>query len=223
MMSQLIKETSKTIINRILVEFDVVIDIDLAIMKLIQEKYNNPKFIKQNIMSLSLHDIKERLLNRTQESPLSICIDDIKSANSLYHELLNNQYDEILKYQTPTGVFKLMEVYHKTDNMQVTILCSSQNEADIISSYGKFNTLVKKQDKVKINIYFLKSLPRIFVFNGKMNGKHIFVMGYRYNLYEDKDGTLLPNPMIAKALLPLNRVGIVDVYNKSDNIHIKKK
>lgn len=216
----------KSIIIRILVEFDAVIDIDLSIMKLVQEKFNNPKFINQKIMNLSLHDVKEELLNRTHESPLSICIDDIKIANSLYHDFLETKYSEILENQTKTGVFKLMEVYHKSDNMEVTILCSSTEEEEIIKSYDKtLKTLVKKHDKVNVNdfdIYFLKSLSRIFVFNGKMVGKHVFVMGYMFNLYKAPDGTLFPHPEVAKALIPDNRIGIVDVYEKSENIHLRK-
>ena len=219
------QENPKTGINRILVEFDVVVDIDLAIMKLVQEKFNNPKFIRQDIMSLSLHDVKEELLNRKYESPLSICIDDIKSANSLYKEFLENKYNEILEFQTATGIFKLMEVYHKTDGMKVTILCSSKEEADVINSYGNFNVLIKKHDEVNINdydIYFIKSLPRIYTFEGRMENKHIFVMGYKYNLVEDKDGMLLPNPMIVRSLIPANRVGIVDVYPVEEKIRLRK-
>ena len=70
--------------TKILTEFDVIIDLDLAIMELVQEKYNNPNFINQDIMNLSLHDIKETLLNREYESPLSICINDLNTANLLY-------------------------------------------------------------------------------------------------------------------------------------------
>jgi hypothetical protein len=213
-------------INRILVEFDVIIDTDLAIMKLIQEKYNNPKFIDQNIMSLSLHDIKEELLNRVNESPLSVCVYGIDNANSLYKELTNNNYSDILEYQSPTGIFKLMEVYHNNDNMKVTILCSSQEEVDIIKSYGDFTTLIKKREDVDLNDYdvlFLKSIHRIFEFNKEnMTGKHIFVMGYKYNLMEDDNGNLLPNPLVVRPLLPHNRVGIVDVYPVEDKILIRR-
>lgn len=209
-----------------LAEFDTIIDLDLSIMKLVQEKFNNPKFIDQKIMNLSLHDVKEELLNRSHESPLSICIDDIKTANSLYHELLDTKYSEILENQTITGVFKLMEVYHKSDNIEVTILCSSEEEENIVKSYDKtLKTLVKKHDKVDVNdfdVYFLKSLTRVFVFNGKMSGKHIFIMGYMFNLYRAPDGALFPHPEISKALIPDNRVGIVDVYEKSENIHLRK-
>ena len=149
--------------------------------------------------------------------------------NSLYHELLETKYDEILNHHSPTGIFKLMEVYNKTDGMEVTILCSSQEEADLISKYSpELHTLVKKHDEINIddyNVYFLKSLTRIFVFNGKMKNKHIFIMGYRYNLFEDpNNGAFFPNPTIVRPLIfEGDRVGIIDVYPSEDDIHLKKK
>lgn len=225
-MSENNQPTNRT---RILTEFDVIIDLDLAMMELVQEKYNNPNFINQDVMNLSLHDIKETLLNREHESPLSVCIDDLDTANSLYHELLETKYDEILNHHSPTGIFKLMEVYNKTDGMEVTILCSSQEEADLISKYSpELHTLVKKHDEINIddyNVYFLKSLTRIFVFNGKMKNKHIFIMGYRYNLFEDpNNGAFFPNPTIVRPLIfEGDRVGIIDVYPSEDDIHLKKK
>ena len=215
--------------TKILTEFDVIIDLDLAMMELVQEKYNNPNFINQDVMNLSLHDIKETLLNREYESPLSICINDLNTANSLYQELLETKYDEILNHHSPTGIFKLMEVYNKTDGMEVTILCSSQEEADLISKYSpELHTLVKKHDEINIdddNVYFLKSLTRIFIFNGKMKNKHIFIMGYRYNLFEDpNNGAFFPNPTIVRPLIfEGDRVGIIDVYPSEDDIHLKKK
>ena len=137
--------------------------------------------------------------------------------------------DEILNHHSPTGIFKLMEVYNKTDGMEVTILCSSQEEADLISKYSpELHTLVKKHDEINIddyNVYFLKSLTRIFVFNGKMKNKHIFIMGYRYNLFEDpNNGAFFPNPTIVRPLIfEGDRVGIIDVYPSEDDIHLKKK
>ena len=44
-----------------------------------------------------------------------------------------------------------------------------------------------------------------------------------YNLYRAPDGILFPNPAIAKSLIPDNRIGIVDVYEKSENIHLINK
>lgn len=61
------------------------------------------------------------------------------------------------------------------------------------------------------------------MFNGKFYNVHIFIMGYMYNLYRAPDGILFPNPAIAKSLIPDNRIGIVDVYEKSENIHLINK
>ena len=38
--------------NKILVEFEFLIDLDLAIFKLIKDKYNNPEYINQDIIKM---------------------------------------------------------------------------------------------------------------------------------------------------------------------------
>ena len=43
--------------NRILVEFDMLIDLDLAIFKYIKDKYNNPNYVDQNI--IKMHDERQ--------------------------------------------------------------------------------------------------------------------------------------------------------------------
>ena len=39
--------------NKILVEFEFLIDLDLAIFKLIKDKYNNPEYINQDIIKMN--------------------------------------------------------------------------------------------------------------------------------------------------------------------------
>ena len=43
--------------NRILVEFDFLIDLDLGLFKYIKAEYNNPNFVDQNI--IRMHNEKE--------------------------------------------------------------------------------------------------------------------------------------------------------------------
>ena len=66
----------------IVTEFSALMDVDLAMVSIIQRDYNNPKFINQDIMKLKLHDIKQKLLNRSKENPLTVCMTDIDVATS---------------------------------------------------------------------------------------------------------------------------------------------
>ena len=51
----------------ILTEFDAIMDTDLTVMKILQRKYNNPKYIKQDVMCLPLSDLKKKICEREHE------------------------------------------------------------------------------------------------------------------------------------------------------------
>lgn len=209
----------------ILVEFESIIDLDFAMLSMVQSEYNNPKFIDQSIMHLSAHDVKSRLLNRKHECPLSICVQDLETAINLYKEIMETQYTKLLSYQTPTGVFKLTEVYDKNDGTNVTILCQSNEEVEVIRLYDKtINVIVvdnkSEVDVSKYDVFILKSYANIFSYTNKFVEKHIFVLDYRFNLTFGDDGFVFPDLSISKGLVPINRVGMVNVYEKSENIKL---
>lgn len=209
---------------KILVEFDAVIDMDLAMLKLVQEKYNNPSYINQDIMNLTLKEVKQALINRQVENPLSICIEDKSLADSIYKELVETKYDEILDNHSPTGIMKVIEIYRTKSDIDVTVLCSNDREASIVKLYNpNINTTVQKHDNINpkdYDVFFLKNIIRVFVFNGKFEGKHIFILKYAYSLFKAPEGDYIPNPAIARVLYPSNRVGTIDVYDRKEGIRI---
>ena len=67
----------ETAYNRILVEFDMLVDLDLAIFKYIKDKYNNPDYVDQNIIKMNDEkQIIQMMLNRQCINPLEILIPD---------------------------------------------------------------------------------------------------------------------------------------------------
>lgn len=211
---------------KILVTFDSIIDLDLAMLKMIQSEYNNPDVINQEVMHLSLHDVKVRLLNRTHENPLSICIDNIDDANKIYSEIIQTQYSKLLSYQTPTGVFKLMEVYDKNKGTDVTVLCRSEEEKNIIRSYDKeINVMITQPGEVDVksyDIFFIKSPSHIFEYKNEFIEKRIFVLDYRFNLTFGEDGFVFPDIRVARVLVPFNKIGMVNVYSKDEDVKLFK-
>lgn len=217
---------SQTKTIRILTEFAAVIDLDLCVLKLIQEKYNNPEFVRQDIMHLNLHDVKVKLLNRTHECPLSICIDDLENAIDIYNEIVETRYTDLLSYHTPTGIFKLMDVYNKNDGTDVTILCKSKEEANLISQYdNSMKTIVSEHKDINIeeyDIFVLKSVSNILSFPNKFDGKWIFILDYRYNLNIKEDGFMCPDMKFTQFILPFNKPVIVNTYSEEENVKLIK-
>ena len=88
----------ETAYNRILVEFDMLVDLDLAIFKYIKDKYNNPDYVDQNIIKMNDEkQIIQMMLNRQCINPLEILIPD-EDVLDLYYDIINNHMDELLKY-----------------------------------------------------------------------------------------------------------------------------
>ena len=82
----------ETAYNRILVEFDMLVDLDLAIFKYIKDKYNNPDYVDQNIIKMNDEkQIIQMMLNRQCINPLEILIPD--------EDVLDLYYDIIISYK----------------------------------------------------------------------------------------------------------------------------
>ena len=81
--------------NSILVEFDMLVDLDLAIFKYIKDKYNNPDYVDQNIIKMNDEkQIIQMMLNRQCINPLEILITEEDNIE-LYYNIINNHINKI--------------------------------------------------------------------------------------------------------------------------------
>ena len=209
----------------ILTTFDSVMDIDLMILMMIQNEYNNPDIIDQDTMHLSLHDIKQKLVNRTDECPVTVCMKNKRDALSIYTEIMNTKYQELLdKYSNPTGIMYLMSVFVRNNN-KVTILCRNKEEANLISKYDKKLPTIVYNDYAAVDcsdytIMFLKSKNDVYRFKQQLINKHVFVSGYKFNLSFIEGYEPVPDLEVSRSLYPFSRLGFVNVYKKEDNIKL---
>lgn len=211
---------------QVFVTFDSIIDLDLAVLMLIQDKYNNPNVINQSVMKLSLKEIKTLLVNRDHPNPLYVCIDDHDIADNIYDEIIQTQYSELLSYDTHTAIFKLIEVYNNNDGSEVTIFCRTDEERNLIRKYDNdIRIIVGKPEDINVkdyDMFFFKSPKHILEFKNGFMEKHIFVLNYKFNLTFGKDGFAFPDIEVSKLLIPFNKIGMVDVYHRDEGIKIIK-
>ena len=200
--------------NRILVEFDMLIDLDLAIFKYIKDKYNNPNYVDQNI--IKMHDerqIIQMMLNRQCINPLEILIPDMEVLE-LYHDIMNNHMDELLQYAKASDLFGLMITFlREASSLEITVLCKSQLESDFIKSLNnRLNTVVYKNYKnVPVNTYtilYIKYYPSVLEYN-TIEGKHIYISNARYNMEPDSN---MPTIVISGLVGDVNIIHMIDVY-----------
>ena len=200
--------------NRILVEFDMLIDLDLAIFKYIKDKYNNPNYVDQNI--IKMHDerqIIQMMLNRQCINPLEILIPDMEVLE-LYHDIMNNHMDELLQYAKASDLFGLMITFlREASSLEITVLCKSQLESDFIKSLNiRLNTVVYKNYKnVPVNTYtilYIKYYPSVLEYN-TIEGKHIYISNARYNMEPDSN---MPTIAISGLVGDVNIIHMIDMY-----------
>lgn len=209
----------------IVTEFSAIMDIDVAIMSLIKDKFNNPKIINQDVMHMDSYNLRCKLLNRKNENPLTICIQDKKIANDIYKQICEKEYDEVLERCRPNGVFKLMETYSEY-NYKVYVICRSKRESDTLKKYSdnKFTIVLGDFKDIKddqFGVIFIKTLTHMFLFQRKIKNKHIFISGYRYNMdYDNETKKLVPQITLSRYFIPENRIGYVDVYDNKMNIKL---
>lgn len=222
-----------------LFSFNSLIDLDYTILRMIRNEYNNPKYIDQKVMSVSTKDIKTLLLNRQDPNPLTICIEDKSIADNIYKEIMNERYSDLIcpnKYLDITGLFFLVSVYTNMKDVDVTVLCTSNQESAIIKQYhSKVKTIILP-DPVDLDLdvytdFVFKNAMDVYKFKNPFKEKRIVFLNYRFNATITEDGELFPRLDIAKDLYSngLNAVTLVDTYRKGDpdytdlKIVIKKK
>ena len=208
-----------------LVMFNAVIDLDLAMLKMIQAEYNNPKYIDQKVMGLSIRELKYLLINRTDQNPLSVCIHNKTVADNIYKEIMSTRYFDLLssKYLSITSIFFLISVYAAMENVHVSIVCSNEQEEAVIRKYhSKVNVIVPKQlPDIDVNEYtefIFKSKDDVFKFKQVYKEKRIILLGYKFNVVNDGN-IVFPDPKVSGMLWysGFSKAVIADVYSRNDD------
>jgi len=207
-----------------LVMFNAMIDLDFSIMRMIQAEYNNPKYIDQKIMGMTTQQVREALLNRDDPNPVTICMKTKKVSDGIYKEIMTTRYADLLdeKYLSITGIFFLLSVFITKPEVNITVVCSNQIEADIIKRYHEdMQTLVvqsfEEVDLTGYTDFIFKSKYDIYKFlaQGKVfNEKRLLLMNYKFNVYmQDKP---YPDPELSYYLWNTcySRLALIDTYSK---------
>ena len=208
--------------NRILVEFEFLIDLDVAIFKFIRAEYNNLKFVDQDIIKINNEDeIIKLMINRQHINPLEIILPNVDSTN-LYDDIINNHMNELLKYAKASDIFPLMITYLKeATSVSVTALCNSKLQENFIKSLNtKIQTIIyddyKKVPVDDYTILYIKYFESAFKYN-EIAGKHIYIANARYNMDEETD---MPNSELSALFGDVNIIHLIDLYR---NIKVERK
>ena len=219
-----------------LVMFNTLIDLDFAVLRMVQAEYNNPAYIDQEVMHYTTKQVKQALLNREDPNPLSICFKDKSIADSIYKEIMSTRYGDLLnkdKYLSLTGIFFLISTYAAMKETHVTVVCGNEKEKEIIRRYHKNVNVIIPAALADIDVnqyteFIIKSKYDVTKFNQKFNEKRILLLNYRFNV-SFEDNILMPDLKLAWWLWTngCSKIAIADTYSKQDkdyvNLQIKVK
>lgn len=204
------------------VPFNMIVDTDLGLWKLIQDQYPNINFFYQGLIyERDLNFMKHFMVSRMEKNPLKSLMkpDYVSQADSLYDEFINTKYDEILRLSENTGIFELIcRSKGVNDVMRFTVLCQSQVESDeIFKRFSKYNMKVstiiyedlKKVDISQYGSIYIKDIHDFFSYN-RVEGKNVIVGNYGFNLEGGVRNTTLLEP---SGIITLsNVIQLIDIY-----------
>ncbi len=203
----------------LLVEFDSIIDIDLGLLYLMKNEYN-PDFLKPGILiSNDENFFKCELLTRKFFNPLSVILKDEYSGDidKLYSEILESEYDKILKYSKPNSMFTMVYNYIKlqSDIIDVTILCKNEEEKQLIKSIlSGVRVIISKKEDIKLQPYdtmFVKDYCDILRYRN-LKQKNIYILRYNFNLEPSFKKEDIPLVAISTQVGDINKILVATPY-----------
>lgn len=208
--------------NNILVDFNLLIDIDFGLIKLIKEEYSDNDFIDNIILRMRDKVIIGQLIDRQDKNPLSIVLkkEYRDSMDSLYKEFIENEYNSILKYSVCTSLLDLMITYTETSTCTITVICKNKLEEQIINKYKLKTILCNDFSEIDIKEFdsiYIKDYSKITEFKG-LKAKNIFIAKYKFNLEED---IYTPLNDISILVADINIVSVIDVYESSKYVKLE--
>lgn len=179
-------------INELLVDFESLIDLDLAIYRFIKFKYGNSELVDKSIINeKDEKNIIRKLIYRKHKNPLEVIMPNYNT-EKLYNEIINNHYKELLSYATAYDTFGLMVTFlNNSTSTGITVLCKSEIEQDFIKKLNPIlDTIIVKNKKElsldKYTILYVKCIWDLIKYK-KIDGKHIYISNAKYNMDEDED------------------------------------
>ena len=210
--------------NEILVEFEFLIDLDLAIYKFIKNKYSNSNYVDQNFINeKNERAIIYTLLNRVHKNPLEVIMPGLNTSN-LYSDIVNNHYEELLSYATAYDTFGLMITFlNNASSVGITVWCKSKIEEDFIKNLNPIlNTIVvpDRKDIVlsEYTVIYVKYISSLLEYS-TIEGKHIYFAAAKYNMDEDTDAI---SPLCC-LYADVNILHLIDLYTTVKYRYLKKK
>ena len=198
-------------VNHILIDFQCMYDFDVSCVRYLVEHAKNLNLINPDIVKASsLSALRNLLLFRNTENPLSVCINDkyMDSIDDIYKELLDAHEKEILETCDANYIHTYINLLLKTDGLvEVAVNCENELQYDIASSsmHDKAKYVYKKRDLADYDTLYIKYVSQLMQYDN-VHKKHIYMINGLYNF---NSGMFKEEVLI---YINNNTVSVIDQY-----------
>ena len=200
--------------NNILVDFHMIFDTDLAILKYIIDRYPRSKYLEEGRSEATDYFLQYLLYERTEKNPLTVLIKKEYDVDNLYKEIIDTCYEEILdKYTKPTSIYYFLNSFAIPNGYNITINCSStleQNRCEKESNTTYYNYKIDVKD-LKNYFCIYQEYSKDLLNYKTITGKSIYLCDYGPNYTTDDEGNRVPD-IIAELLIKTNEVKFINKY-----------
>lgn len=193
---------------KVLMPFNVLIDTDVGVWKLIQDEYHNEVFFLPGMLDvLDVHK-KYMMMTRDTRNPLLTILTEPSEelADDFYNQFMEKEYNSILEKSPTTDVCKILDTMRitKSNIIRLTILCKNEEEKQCILDRNIVHDsiIVGEMEKISLSEYgviFIKDVKDLDSFR-RVEGKIIYIANYGFNIYKDPESVnpILPFEVIEK-------------------------
>lgn len=209
-----------------LIDFEMLVNVDYGIIKLIKRDYNNGEYIDLDYLDKVKDSVLiSELYLRDYENPLELVLKDdyINQADGLLNQIYKEKYKDVLDLSVMTNVSSLMQMYTNgqymsNDEFSVTVLCKNLIEEHYIKLKNpEYNTLVvSDKKKVDVNMYdyfYIKNFKDLLDYN-RLLKKNLYIARYGFNREPGRVNTLKLS--ISEKLADFNQLFFIDIYSIGD-------
>lgn len=170
------------------VPFNMVIDIEMGLLRLIKFEYRNKYFLYESIENDEF--AKALLMDRKNKNPLSVITEDgipQEELDDLYNQFMTERYDKILSLSPSTEIFKLLQVSHKDDSVKFTIVFDDEKQEKLFDlrkghSFRRYTGNIFDKDIVNNNSnLFIKDISDLLNQTQQIRGKNLYLANYGFN------------------------------------------
>lgn len=210
----------------ILIPFDLVVDLDIGLLKLVRFEYSNNDYFYKGILQGMDDCLRYSLMIREDPNPLSIAAvnpDDHETLDEFYKQFMEREYTKIMNLSQDTAISDLTKVSGMTSAsdriVRITIMCRSEEEKKLINlrKMNPFRIIVSSPEKIDLSQYkalFVKNAYDLDMYRN-VEALNLYIANYGFNLVKDpsrSNAPGLPIDIVAKYSKD-NEINIFTVYN----------